>query len=187
MCFLLNGRSLLAVIAGLWLIRLPEFVPRERTDSAWNHVAEGFTYVWQNRRMRTILILFAVVGVFGWSYSVLMPALAKDVLGVGQSRYGLLLSANGFGALLGALTVASAGNRMNRRIMVLGGLWVFSAMLLMLAWVKNYYVALALLAVAGWGMLLFFSTTNTLLQTAASDKMRGRVMGIWTLAFGGTT
>jgi len=187
MCFFLNGLSFLAVLAGLWLMRLPNFVAPERTDSAWSHVAEGFTYVWQNRRMRTILILFAVVGVFGWSYSVLMPALAKDVLGGGQSRYGLLLSANGFGALLGALTVASAGNRMNRRIMVLGGLWVFSAMLLMLAWVKNYYVALALLAVAGWGMLLFFSTTNTLLQTAASDKMRGRVMGIWTLVFGGTT
>lgn len=60
-------------------------------------------------------------------------------------------------------------------------------MLFMLAWVQSYYVALVLLALAGWGMLLFFSTTNTLLQTSASDEMRGRVMGIWTLVFGGTT
>src|SRR6185369_12673251 len=57
----------------------------------------------------------------------------------------------------------------------------------LLAWVSNYYVALVVLALAGWGMLLFFSTTNTLLQTSASDEMRGRVMGIWTLVFGGTT
>jgi MFS family permease len=60
-------------------------------------------------------------------------------------------------------------------------------MLLLLALVSNYYVALVILAVAGWGMLLFFSTTNTLLQTSASDEMRGRVMGIWALVFGGMT
>ena len=187
LCFLLNGISFFAVLAGLWLMRLPRFVPPARTGSAWTHVAEGFTYVWHNRRMCTIFILFAIVGVFGWSYSVLMPAMARDMLNVDQKRYGLLLSANGFGALLGALTVASVGNQFNRRLLVLGGLAVFSVMLLLLAWVKDYYIALALLAVAGWGMLLFFSTTNTLLQTAASDQMRGRVMGIWTLVFGGTT
>jgi MFS family permease len=60
-------------------------------------------------------------------------------------------------------------------------------MLFLLAWVHNYYLALLFLALAGWGMLLFFSTTNTVLQTSASDEMRGRVMGIWTLVFGGTT
>src|SRR5262249_28142712 len=59
--------------------------------------------------------------------------------------------------------------------------------LFLLALVKNYYVALVLLGVAGWGMLLFFATTNTLLQTSASDQMRGRVMGIWALVFGGMT
>jgi len=186
-CFFLNGLSFLAVITGLGLMRLPKFVPPTRASSAWAHVAEGFAYVWQNRRMRTILILFAVVGVFGWSYSVLMPAFARDILKVGQSRYGMLFSANGLGALAGALTVASAGNQLNRRLLVLGGLCVFSGMLLLLAWVENYYCALLVLAVAGWGLLLFFSATNTLLQTAASDHMRGRVMGIWTLVFGGTT
>jgi len=186
-CFLLNGLSFLAVIAGLWLMRLPKFVPPRRPASTWGHVAEGFSYVWRQRRMRTLLILFAVVGVFGWSYSVLMPAFARDVLGVGQERYGMLLGANGIGALLGALTVATVGSHVNRRVLVFGGVWFFSAMLLILAWVQSYYLALVILALAGWGMLLFFSTTNTLLQTSASDEMRGRVMGIWTLVFGGTT
>jgi MFS family permease len=187
MCFFLNGLSFIAVIAGLCLMRLPKFVPPQRATSAWRHAAEGFSYVWHHGRMRTLLLLFAVVGVFGWSYSVLMPAFARDVLSVGQARYGVLLSANGIGALLGALTVATLGAHVNRRFLVLGGLWFFSAMLFLLAWARNYYLALALLALAGWGMLLFFSTTNTLLQTAASDEMRGRVMGIWTLVFGGTT
>jgi predicted MFS family arabinose efflux permease len=179
--------SFIAVIAGLCLMRLPKFVSPARATSAWAHAAEGFSYVWHHWRMRTLLILFAVAGVFGWSYSVLMPAFARDVLNVGQARYGVLLGANGIGALVGALTVATIGAHVNRRILVLGGLWFFSVMLLMLAWTRNYYLALALLGLAGWGMLLFFSTTNTLLQTSASDQMRGRVMGIWTLVFGGTT
>src|SRR6266567_3413156 len=187
MCFFLNGLSFVAVIAGLLMMRLPKFVPQHHAGSAWAHALEGFSYVWSHWRMRTILILFAIVGIFGWSYSVMMPAFATDVLKVGERQYGTLLSANGLGALLGALTVASLGHRINRRFLVLGGLWIFSAMLLLLAAVKSYYLALVCLAIGGWGMLLFFSTTNTLLQTTASDQMRGRVMGIWTLVFGGMT
>jgi len=61
------------------------------------------------------------------------------------------------------------------------------AQLLLLALVRNYYLALIFLGIAGWGMLLFFSTINTLLQTSASDAMRGRVMGIWALVFGAMT
>jgi MFS family permease len=187
MCFFLNGLSFLAVLAGLWLMRLPRFTPPQRASSTWVHAAEGFAYVWQRAPMRTILLLFAIVGIFGWSYSVMMPAFARDLLHVGKAQYGMLLSANGIGALLGALTVATFGTQVKRRVLVLGGLWVFSAMLLLLAWTNSYYLALIFLAIAGWGMLLFFSTTNTLLQTSASDAMRGRVMGIWALVFGGMT
>jgi MFS family permease len=185
MCFFLDGLSYLAVIAGLRMMRLPKFVKPERTGSGWAHILEGFAYVWGHRRMRTLLILFSVVGVFGWSYSVLLPAFATDVLKTGAGGYGALLSANGIGALVGALTVASIGHRVNRRFLVFGGLWIFSAMLLLLAFVHHFYLALAFLAVGGWGMMLFFSTINTMLQIDASDKMRGRVMGIWALIFGG--
>jgi len=186
-CFFLNGLSFIAVIASLLMMRLPKHVPNSHAGSALSHALEGFTYVWKDWRMRTILMLFAIVGIFGWSYSVVMPAFAREVLHVDESGYGMLLSANGIGALLGALTVASIGQRANRRWLVFGGLWVFSAMLLLLALVRNYYLALLFLGIAGWGMLLFFSTVNTLLQTGASDAMRGRVMGIWALVFGGMT
>jgi len=185
MCFFLGGLRYLAVIASLLMMRLPKFVKPQRPDSAVANVMEGFSHVWGHRRMRTLLILFAIVGVFGWSYSVLMPAFARDVLKTGAGGYGALLSANGIGALIGALTVASAGHRVNRRVLVFGGLWIFSAMLFLLAFTDNFYVALVLLGIGGWGMLLFFSTTNTLLQMSSSDEMRGRVMGIWALVFGG--
>jgi MFS family permease len=184
-CFFLNGLSFIAVITGLLLMRLPEFVVPEKPDSTWRHALEGFAYVARHRQVRRLLLLFTVVGIFGWSYSVLMPAFATDVLRANGRRYGVLLSANGVGALFGALAVATHGHRVNRRLLVFGGLGLFSAMLLVLSITRNYYIALAALAIAGWGMLLYFSTTNTLLQTSVADNMRGRVMGIWALVFGG--
>jgi len=184
-CFVLNGLSFVAVLAGLMMMRLPEFVPPAQPESNWQHALDGFAYVARHRRVRMLLLLFSIVGVFGWSYSVLMPAFASDILRVGSREFGMLLSANGIGALCGALTVATYGERMPRRLLVFGGLGLFALMLLLLAWTQNYYVALALLTVAGWGMLLYFSTTNTLIQLSVADGMRGRVMGIWALVFGG--
>ncbi len=184
-CFILNGVSFIAVIVGLLMMRLPQFVPPKNPHSTGRHVLEGFRYVAAHRRVRTLLLLFGVVGVFGWSYAVLLPAYATDILHVGESGYGVLLSANGFGALLGALTVATWGSRVRPRLMILGGLWLFSAMLVLLAVVRWYPLVLACLAVGGWGMLLYFSTTNTLIQSSVSNAMRGRVMGVWALVFGG--
>ncbi len=184
-CFLLNGLSFIAVIVGLLMMRLPKFVRQAQTHSTGMHVLEGFRYVARHRRVRILLLLFGVVGVFGWSYSVLLPAYATDILHVGEGGYSALLSANGLGALLGALTVATYGNRVRPRFMILGGLWLFSASLVLLAVVRSYLLVLSCMAVGGWGMLLYFSTTNTLIQTSVSDDMRGRVMGIWALVFGG--
>ena len=106
-CFILNGVSFIAVIAGLLMMRLPQFVPPKEPHSTGRHILEGFKYVAGHRRVRILLLLFGVVGVFGWSYSVLLPAYATDILHVGERSYGVMLSANGFGALVGALTVAT--------------------------------------------------------------------------------
>jgi MFS family permease len=184
-CFLFDGLSFIPVIAGLLLMRLPEHRHVETESSALGQALEGFRYVWTHPRVLTILSLFTVVGIFGWSYSVLMPAFAHDVLHLGANGYGMLMAGSGVGALAAALTVASAGHILPTRVMALGGVWIFSVTLALFAFNKNLYLSVVLLALVGFGVVLYFSTSNTVLQTIVPDEMRGRVMGIWTLIFGG--
>jgi len=186
MCFFLDGISFIPVIAGLLLMRLPKRETQIESEAGpIGQALEGFRYVWQHRRVLTILSLFTVVGIFGWSYSVLMPAFARDVLHLGEQGYGLLMAGSGVGALAAALTVASAGHILPTRTMALGGVWIFSVALALFAFNTNLYLAVILLALVGFGIVLYFSTSNTVLQSIVPDEMRGRVMGIWTLIFGG--
>jgi MFS family permease len=185
-CFLCDGLSFIPVIAGLLLMRFP----KKETEIASGGGAiaqalEGFRYVWGHRRVLTILALFTVVGIFGWSYSVLLPAFARDILHLGANGYGLLMAGSGVGALVAALTVASAGHMLSTRRMALGGVWIFSGTLVLFAFTKNLYLGVVLLAIVGFGLVLYFSTSNTVLQSIVPDEMRGRVMGIWALIFGG--
>src|SRR5437899_5912012 len=184
MCFFLNGLSFVAVIAGFLMMRLPRFQKPAQAVSAGEHAWNGVLYSIIHQRARTMLFLFLAVGVFGWSYTVLMPAFARDVLNRGANGYGILMSASGTGAFIGALVVATHGHLFTPRRLALGGVWLFSIALFALSLSRSFYFAMAFLFVAGFGMLLFFSTSNTVLQTIVPDEMRGRVMGVWSLVFG---
>ncbi|MDQ6654590.1 MAG: MFS transporter, partial [Verrucomicrobiota bacterium] len=183
-CFLINGLSYIAVIVGLLMMRLPDAVRLDDEEAAQAGAWSGLVYVLKHRRVRTILGLLGVVGIFGWSYAVLLPAFARDVFHLGADGYGILMSASGIGALAGALTVATAGHVFPQRNVALGGVWLFSGALLGFALTRNFHVALAFMTVGGFGMLLFFSTSNTVMQSIVPDEMRGRVMGVWGLVFG---
>src|SRR6266481_6099603 len=183
-CFFLNGVTFVAVIVGLLMMRLPPFERPARAVSAREHAWNGIVYSIKHQRVRTVLLLFLAVGVFGWSYAVLMPAFARDVLGRGANGYGILMSASGTGAFVGALLVATYGHLFTPRKLALGGVWLFSAAMLAFSFTRSFSLALLFLFAAGFGMLLFFSTSNTLLQTIVPDEMRGRVMGVWSLVFG---
>lgn len=183
-CFFIDGLSFLAVIAGLLMMNPPRIKAPPRAASALRHALAGLSYVRQDRRLRTLFGLFSVVGVFGWSYAVLMPAWARDVLRVNEAGYGMLMSAGGLGAMIGALVNAAVGQAMPRRPAVLGGVWLFSSMLFLFAINRVYVLELVFLAVGSFGMMIFMSTCNTLIQTSVPDEMRGRVMGVWALIFG---
>src|SRR5207249_11063072 len=109
-CFLFNGLSFVAVIVGLLMMRLPVFERNIDVISPTEHAWNGIVYSFQHPRVRMILLLFLAVGIFAWSYMVIMPAFARDVLGRGADGYGVLMSASGVGALVGALVVAACGH-----------------------------------------------------------------------------
>src|SRR5256886_11569215 len=156
MCFFLNGVTFVAVIGGLLMMRLPAFERPAHIVSATEHAWNGIVYSIKHRRVRTILLLFLSVGVFGWSYAVLMPAFARDVLRRGANGYGVLMSASGAGAFIGALVVATYGHLFTPRKLALRGAWVFSIALFAFSLSRNFYLALVCLLFAGFGMLLFF-------------------------------
>src|SRR6187399_1049485 len=150
MCFFLNGLSFIAVIAGLWMMRLPIFERKIEIASAGEHAWEGILYSIKHPRVRTILLLFLAVGVFGWSYAVLMPAFARDVLGRGANGYGILMSASGTGAFVGALIVAAYGHLVTPRKLAFSGVYLFSAAMTAVAFARSFYLAVAFLFLAGF-------------------------------------
>src|SRR5947209_18253379 len=92
-CFFFNALSFVAVIAGLLMMRLPPFERKIDIASPAEHAWNGIVYSFQHPRVRMILLLFLAVGVFGWSYIVIIPAFARDVLGRGADGYGILMCA----------------------------------------------------------------------------------------------
>src|SRR5438270_11995474 len=98
-----------------------------------------------------------------------MPAFARDVLGRGANGYGVLMSASGTGAFIGALVVATYGHLFTPRRLALGGVWLFSIALFAFSLSRSFYLSLLFLLFAGFGMLLFFSSSNFVLLTIVPD------------------
>jgi MFS family permease len=186
-CFFVNGLSYLAIVAAYLAMRLPAAAPRAERQPVWHETVEALRYVRSHRAIRAVILLVTIVSLFGWPYSVLMPVFARDVLHVQASGYGYLMAANGVGALFGALTLASVADSVARRVLFYGGLFGFCIMLAVFALSHAYWLSAVALAGSGFFMIIFFATANTAVQTHVPDELRGRVMGIYALAFLGLT
>ena len=185
-CYFLNGLSYIAVIAGLLLMRLPPKAPLQKTASTWTGFREVLTYLRTERRTRVLMILTAILSVFGFPYIAMMPVFARDVLHRGAGGYGALTASIGIGAVIGALGIALASGRIRARgrLMLAGGT-VFGLLLMLFSAARSLALAMVLLALAGCAMIVNNSISNTLLQTAAPDHLRGRIMGFYSFVFVG--
>jgi len=184
-CFILNGFSFFAVLWALFKIKLPELSIIKTNEPILEYMLNGFNYIKQNRVIFNLMLIMAVVGIFGWSYAILFPAIAKDIFYQKESGFAMLLAINGVGALAGALFVAYIGNSSAKRKLVDYGLYLFGLMIFLLAFCKIYILSLFLVALAGMGIVVYFSSSTTIIQASVDDSIRGRVMGIWALVFGG--
>jgi MFS family permease len=185
-CFGLNSLSFLAVIIALLSLQMPRAAQPTHTVRMLPQIADGLRYVWGNKPVRAIMALLGVSTLFGFSYSVLMPAFAVDVLQVGEAGLGMLNAAVGAGALIAALTVAGLSHSRYKVWQLIVGSLLFPLALIGFAFSRSFSIALAFLVLVGFAFISQNATSNTLVQAIVPDELRGRVMSVYSLLFFGT-
>ncbi len=188
--FLVNGISYLAVLAGLLALREAELespprLARPRTVGAVvDSLADGLRFV---RHTGLVLLATLVVGLaatFGMNFQVLVPPLARDILGSDAAGFGFLMAASGIGSLVAALGIAFSG-RVGPSVIVYGALLMGLADIA-LGISRLFPLSLALMFLAGLGGIAMAATANTTIQLTVPDGLRGRVMSVFTTAFAGS-
>jgi predicted MFS family arabinose efflux permease len=184
-CFFLNGVSYLAAIWAIAGMRgLREF--KRSASGRAAGLRSGLGYVRRRPDLLALLVALGAVSMIALQSNVLMPSLAERAFGRGAGGYGVLLTAYGLGAVATALRLASRSyTPRQQRWNLLLGLCGMAAGLLVVAASPRYEIALAGQCFAGFWMLRYTATTNTLVQLLTDDAHRGRVMGLHTVMFAG--
>jgi MFS family permease len=183
LCFVLNAVSFLAVLTALAIVREEELIPvaKERGATIVGGIRRGAAFAWNDPQLRLILAVVTVVATVGFNFHVLVPLLAADTLHVGPEGFGFLSAAFGLGALVGALATATFREASWRMFAI--GTASFGVLALLLAPVQNAYLAAVILFGIGIAFTLFTANANALVQLAAPDYLRGRLIGLYLFAF----
>jgi MFS family permease len=182
-CFFVNGVSYVAVIIGLLMMNVRHGGSPAIAGSPLRRMLEGFAFVRSALPVRDILILLGLVSLVGMPYSVLMPIFADQVLHSGARGLGILMGATGVGAMFGALSLAA------RRGVHGLGRWAgyscaaFGVSLIFFASSRSFLLSAALLLPVGYFMMIQMASSNTLIQSMVPDRLRGRVMSVYSMVF----
>jgi MFS family permease len=184
-CFAINAASFLAVLAALLAMRTAELFPLvdRRRPTMWRGTREGLRYARKNRTVFVTLSMMVVFASICFNFNILLPLLAKNTLDAGPRTFGVISAAFGAGALLGALSAATIANT-RWRFMLLGAAG-FGACELFIAPVHGVALAAALLFVCGAFFTSYTANSNSAIQLASPDHIRGRVLGLYYYAWNG--
>ncbi|HEU5479745.1 MAG TPA: MFS transporter, partial [Candidatus Tumulicola sp.] len=187
--FLVNGVSFIPVIIGLLMMRMSELYGQAaRSSGRVNPIAElreGIGYAFRTPAALLIVILVAIIGTFGYNFTVMLPLIDKYVLHQGATGLGFMTAAVGLGALISALALASRKSATKYTLFAGGA--AFAVLLFAVALSQWYFVTLFFLLLLGVANTAFAATANTSLQFATPDHLRGRVMALYMLLFAGST
>ena len=142
----------------------------------------GLRYFWASPVAFTVIGIGFAFGFFGMPYAQVMPAFAKEVLGVGAAGAGLLITAVGVGSLVGNVVLASAGNFRHKHWLLLGSILLFGVGLLLFALSPWYWVSWVLLLLVGMGSMVPMGTT--VLQLTTPPEVQGRILSLWYVSAG---
>jgi MFS family permease len=184
-CFFIDGVSYIAVIFSLLMMRVKPEELHHHGVTMLEQLRQGWVYVAGSKPIRGILLLFALLSLMGWPFTVLMPIFAAQVLHGGAHTLGFLMGAVGVGALASALSLVLRRSVRGLLKMIPIAAAIFGAGLIAFGFSKSLWVSLPVMLITGFGMMQGLTTSNTILQTLVDEKMRGRVMSYYTMAFVG--
>ncbi|HUX14163.1 MAG TPA: MFS transporter [Spirochaetia bacterium] len=194
-CFLFNGISFLAVIVSLFFINVPDYRAPQVADTdvgnpfsrVLSSIGEGLNYIRKNSHILLPLALMAVLSTFVMNFNIVVPTFVKIELSGNATSFGLLMTAMGIGSFAGGLllTLRSAGGPKAVRL-IAGGAGM-SLFLLLAGFQRSFLLSAVLLAVTGFFSVTFAASCNAYVQSNSIDSMRGRVMSVYSLVFGGVT
>ena len=180
--FFLNGLSFLAVLWSLVHIQYPAEEEREH-PGLFDSLRQGFAYLRGESQMYMLVWMTSAVSFLVIPFITFIPYFARMQLHLGEAGLGWLLAASGFGAVMGAITVAAMGAIRHRgRVVVIAGLFFFSA-IIGFCYSHVFALSACFALVEGYSAILMISCFNIALQHLSSDEMRGRVMSIYSTAF----
>jgi MFS family permease len=185
-CFLLNAISYMFVIVSLFMMKIKAREVIDKKSNILKELKDGLQYTFGFPPIKHLIILLSIISLMGMSYSVLMPVFAKEILHGGSHTYGFLMGASGFGALMGAIFLASRNTVLKMGRIVPAAAILFGVGLIILSFSRDFPFAFILMVFIGMGMMLQTAASNTIIQTITDDDMRGRVMSFYTMAIMGT-
>jgi MFS family permease len=183
-CFLGNAVSYIAVIVGLLMMKVT-FKPKIIEGSPLEHIIEGFRYARETKPIRALLLLLAVVSLVGMPYAVLAPVFADRILHGGARALGILMGAAGVGALFGALSIAAREGLKGMGRIVAFASAGFGVSLVLFAYSRWLWLSAAMLIPVGFSMMVQMAASNTLIQSMVPDRLRGRIMAVYSMMFMG--
>ncbi|MEG4317916.1 MULTISPECIES: MFS transporter [unclassified Microcoleus] len=186
-CFLMDGLSYIAVIAGLLAMQLKPRKIAVTNTKPLQRLKEGFVYAFGFPPIRAILMLLALVSFAGMSHTVLVPIFATKILNGGPQTLGFLMAASGVGAFAGAIYLIG-----RKSVVGIGQLIAISPAIMGFGLIgfglsRVLWLSLIMMLFVGLGFILLFVGGNTFLQTIVEDDKRGRVMSLYTMAFFGVS
>ena len=187
-CFLVNALSFLALIVNLQMMELPPWERKKDRQSIAADIREGFLYVRGSRRIFHIISISYVMAMFGAPYNRFVPIFATNILHVGPTGFGVLMSAPGFGATLAALTLASVKKMRVGIRWICVAVWGFALSLALFAFSQFFFLSLLFLAGVGFCQIAERALSNTAIQLETPPNLLGRVLslffmdrGLWSL------
>ncbi|HEX2851521.1 MAG TPA: MFS transporter [Acidimicrobiales bacterium] len=184
--FLFNGISFVAVLVALVLVHPTERPEEDRGRAPfWESFRESLAFTRANTGMLLAVSLVAATSFLGMPLFQLMPVFARDVFHVGAGSYGIMLAAMGVGGVFGAVVLGSLGNIESRGRLVRWALVLYALSLAAFGAAPSYVVGMVVLVVLGAVYLMLVASLNTSVQMLVPERLRGRAMALYIIAFTG--